>query len=60
MRTRRKHRVAVATSGDPLGGIQLIWNTGANENHQLNPDGRVAPAQPSIGKKALCLGLHGL
>ena len=37
MRTRQK-RVAT-TPGDPWGVQQHHWNTGAEENQQLNPGG---------------------
>ena len=47
MRTRQK-RVATDT-GDPWGVEQHHWNTGAEENQQLNPVGQAtdkkAPAQ---------------
>ena len=35
MRTRQKHIMA---PGEPQGVKQYHWNTGAKENHQLNPE----------------------
>ena len=34
MRTRQKR---IVTPGEPQGVKQFHWNTGAKENHQLNP-----------------------
>ena len=36
MRTQEKQRAE--TLGDPWAVKQYHWNTGANENHHLNPD----------------------
>ena len=38
MRTRQK-QVLRPTPGDPWGVEQHHWNTGTNENQQLNPSG---------------------
>ena len=43
MRTQQKQRVE--TLGDPKGVKQHHWNTGAKENHQLNPD---VPRKPAL------------